>query len=101
MRVVNVGFFPLSEAFLENREQMPPRRAVSDAWHLELGETDVMTAYLLELTAGPERPRNTLLLVSRLLGSPGAGASRRGLRGGRAGLDRHHLIWVMPAKGPK
>jgi len=49
-KVVDVGFFPMSELFLENREQIARVEQLSDAWHLELGDTDVMAAYLLELT---------------------------------------------------
>lgn len=48
-RVVDVGFFPLSGVFLENREQIARVEQLSDAWHLELGEEDVMVAYLLEI----------------------------------------------------
>jgi hypothetical protein len=55
-RVVDVGFFPMSELFLSNREQIARVEQLSDAWHLELGETDVMAAYLLELTRRPEPP---------------------------------------------
>jgi S-methylmethionine-dependent homocysteine/selenocysteine methylase/SAM-dependent methyltransferase len=50
VEVVDVGFFPMSEVFLENREQIERVEQLSDAWHLELGEMDVMAAYLLELT---------------------------------------------------
>ncbi len=53
-RVVDIGFFPMSELFLENREQIARIEQLSDAWHLELGDTDVMAAYLLELTLRPE-----------------------------------------------
>jgi len=49
VRVVDVGFFPMSELFLENREQIKRVEQLSDAWHLELGDQDVMAAYLLEL----------------------------------------------------
>jgi S-methylmethionine-dependent homocysteine/selenocysteine methylase/SAM-dependent methyltransferase len=53
LRVVDFGFFPMSPLFLENREQIARVEQLSDAWHLELGETDVMAAYLLELTRRP------------------------------------------------
>jgi S-methylmethionine-dependent homocysteine/selenocysteine methylase len=49
-RVVDVGFFPMSELFLENRGQIARVEQLSDAWHLELGDADVMAAYLVELT---------------------------------------------------
>ncbi|HEU4450272.1 MAG TPA: homocysteine S-methyltransferase family protein [Gaiellaceae bacterium] len=48
-RVVDLGFFPLSGVFEENREQITRVEQLSDAWHLELGDEDVMVAYLLEL----------------------------------------------------
>jgi S-methylmethionine-dependent homocysteine/selenocysteine methylase/SAM-dependent methyltransferase len=48
-RVVDVGFFPMSELFLENRKQIARVEQLSDAWHLELGDQHVMAAYLLEL----------------------------------------------------
>jgi hypothetical protein len=54
VQVVDVGFFPLSEVFLENREQIARVEQLSDAWHLELGDEDVMAAYLLELARRPE-----------------------------------------------
>jgi S-methylmethionine-dependent homocysteine/selenocysteine methylase len=49
-RVVDVGFFPMSEVFRENAEQITRVEQLSDAWHLELGDQDVMAAYVLELT---------------------------------------------------
>jgi SAM-dependent methyltransferase len=49
-KVVDIGFFPMSDVFLENREQIAGVEQHSDAWHLELGDSDVMAAYLLELT---------------------------------------------------
>jgi S-methylmethionine-dependent homocysteine/selenocysteine methylase len=55
-RVVDVGFFPMSELFLENRKQIARVEQLSDAWHLELGDQHVMAAYLLELTRRPEGP---------------------------------------------
>jgi S-methylmethionine-dependent homocysteine/selenocysteine methylase/SAM-dependent methyltransferase len=47
--VVDVGFFPMSEVFRENAEQIARVEQLSDAWHLELGDQDVMVAYILEL----------------------------------------------------
>jgi S-methylmethionine-dependent homocysteine/selenocysteine methylase/SAM-dependent methyltransferase len=52
-RVVDLGFFPLSGVFLENREQIARVEQLSDAWHLELGEEEVMVAYLLEIERRP------------------------------------------------
>jgi S-methylmethionine-dependent homocysteine/selenocysteine methylase len=49
-KVVDAGFFPMSEVFRENAEQIARVEQLSDAWHLELGEQDVMAAYILELT---------------------------------------------------
>ena len=48
-RVVDLGFFPISGVFRENRAQIARVEQLSDAWHLELGEEDVMVAYLLEI----------------------------------------------------
>ena len=48
-RVVDLGFFPMSGVFRENRDQIARVEQLSDAWHLELGEEDVMVAYLLEI----------------------------------------------------
>jgi hypothetical protein len=57
VRVADVGFFPMTELFLENCEQIARVEQLSDAWHLELGEADVMAAYLLELTRRPDAPK--------------------------------------------
>ena len=51
-RVVDFGFFPFSEAFEGNRAQIERVEELSDAYHLRLGETDVMVAYLLEIEHG-------------------------------------------------
>jgi len=48
-RVVDYGFFPFTEAFARNRAQIERVEELSDAYHLELGDTDVMVAYLLEI----------------------------------------------------
>jgi S-methylmethionine-dependent homocysteine/selenocysteine methylase/SAM-dependent methyltransferase len=50
-RVVDFGFFPFSEAFDRNREQIERVEELSDAYHLRLGDADVMVAYLLEVRA--------------------------------------------------
>ena len=50
-RVVDFGFFPFSESFEPNREQIERVEQLSDAYHLRLGDADVMVAYLLEVKA--------------------------------------------------
>ena len=50
-RVVDFGFFPFTEAFERNREQIERVEELSDAYHLRLGDADVMVAYLLEIQA--------------------------------------------------
>jgi len=51
-RVVDFGFFPFSEAFERNRRQIERVEELSDAYHLSLGGSDVMVAYLLEIERG-------------------------------------------------
>jgi S-methylmethionine-dependent homocysteine/selenocysteine methylase/SAM-dependent methyltransferase len=51
-RVVDHGFFPFSEAFEHNRAQIERVEELSDAYHLRLGDTDVIVAYLLEIEHG-------------------------------------------------
>jgi S-methylmethionine-dependent homocysteine/selenocysteine methylase len=51
-RVVDFGFFPFSEAFERNRAQIDRVEKLSDAYHLRLGDADVMVAYLLEIERG-------------------------------------------------
>ncbi|MBA2460769.1 MAG: homocysteine S-methyltransferase family protein [Actinobacteria bacterium] len=48
-RVVDFGFFPFSEPFERNRAQIERVEQLSDAYHLRLGDADVMVAYLLEI----------------------------------------------------
>jgi SAM-dependent methyltransferase len=48
-RVRDLGFFPMSGVFLENLGQIERVEQLSDAWHLELGEQNMMVAYVLEL----------------------------------------------------
>lgn len=52
-RVVDFTFFPFSPIFLEHKEQIEHVEQLSDAYHLVLGEQDVMVAYLLEVTRRP------------------------------------------------
>ncbi len=49
-RVVDFGFFEFSELFHDKHEQIKRVEEHSDAYHLKLGTTDVMVAYLLEVT---------------------------------------------------
>jgi S-methylmethionine-dependent homocysteine/selenocysteine methylase/SAM-dependent methyltransferase len=48
-RVVDFGFYPFNELFREHEAQIARVEELSDAYHLELGEQDVMVAYVLEL----------------------------------------------------
>ena len=49
-RIVDFGFFEFSELFNNKQEQITRVEEHSDAYHLKLGMTDVMVAYLLEVT---------------------------------------------------
>ena len=49
-RVVDFGLFEFTELFNDARDQIARVEELSDAYHLKLGATDVMTAYLLEIT---------------------------------------------------
>jgi S-methylmethionine-dependent homocysteine/selenocysteine methylase/SAM-dependent methyltransferase len=49
-RVVDFGFFEWSSLFVDKREQITRVEELSDAYHLMPGPTDVMVAYLLEIT---------------------------------------------------
>jgi hypothetical protein len=53
-RVVDFAFFEFTELFSEKREQIARVEANSDAYHLKLGDQDVMVAYLLEITRRQE-----------------------------------------------
>lgn len=48
-RVVDFSFFYFSDVFYENIEQIRRVEQLSDAYHLKLGEDDVMVMYLLEV----------------------------------------------------
>ena len=48
--MVDFEFFEFSELFGDKREQIARVEAHSDAYHLKLGDRDVMVAYLLEIT---------------------------------------------------
>jgi release factor glutamine methyltransferase len=49
-RVVDFGFFEFTEMFRDKSEQISRVEELSDAYHLKIGSTDVMVAYLLEVT---------------------------------------------------
>ena len=49
-RVVDVGFFPFTELFERNKAQIERVEDLSDAYHLRLGDQDVMVTYLLEIS---------------------------------------------------
>ena len=49
-RVVDFSFFEFSDIFTTKREQISRVEEHSDAYHLRFGSTDVMVAYLLEIT---------------------------------------------------
>ena len=49
-RVLDFSFFPFSPIFQANREQIAHVEQLSDAYHLELGDDDIMVMYLLEIT---------------------------------------------------
>jgi S-methylmethionine-dependent homocysteine/selenocysteine methylase/SAM-dependent methyltransferase len=49
-RVVDFGFFEFSELFTDKREQIARVEEHSDAYHLKVGNTDTMVAYLVEVT---------------------------------------------------
>jgi S-methylmethionine-dependent homocysteine/selenocysteine methylase/SAM-dependent methyltransferase len=51
-RVVDFGFFEFHELFAEKSAQIARVEELSDAYHLELGDRDVMVAYLIEVTRG-------------------------------------------------
>ncbi|MDQ3670089.1 MAG: homocysteine S-methyltransferase family protein, partial [Actinomycetota bacterium] len=52
-RVIDFGFFPFTPVFEQNRTQIDRVEELSDAYHLALGDQDVMVAYLLEVTRHP------------------------------------------------
>jgi S-methylmethionine-dependent homocysteine/selenocysteine methylase/SAM-dependent methyltransferase len=49
-RVVDFGFFEYNELFADKQEQIARVEEHSDAYHLKLGSTDTMVAYLIEVT---------------------------------------------------
>jgi S-methylmethionine-dependent homocysteine/selenocysteine methylase/SAM-dependent methyltransferase len=49
-RVVEYSFFPFGPLFSHNKEQIERVEELSDAYHLVLGDEDVMVAYLVEIS---------------------------------------------------
>ena len=58
-RVVDFSFFEFSDLFSSKREQIARVEAHSDAYHLTFGATDVMVAYLIEITRKREESTRT------------------------------------------
>jgi hypothetical protein len=50
VNVVDFSFFPFSDLFRSNYEQIERVEERSDAYHLRFKEEDVMVAYLLEVS---------------------------------------------------
>jgi S-methylmethionine-dependent homocysteine/selenocysteine methylase/SAM-dependent methyltransferase len=48
-RIVDFGFFEFHELFADKSEQIHRVEELSDAYHLKLGDRDVMVAYLVEI----------------------------------------------------
>jgi len=53
-RVVDFGFFEFSDLFHDKLEQIARVEEHSDAYHLQLGDTGTMVAYLIEVTRKPD-----------------------------------------------
>jgi S-methylmethionine-dependent homocysteine/selenocysteine methylase/SAM-dependent methyltransferase len=49
-RVVDFSFFPFSPLFERNKPQIARVEQLSDAYHISVGDEDVVVAYLLEVT---------------------------------------------------
>ena len=49
-RVVDFGVFEFTDLFRERGEQIKRVEELSHAYHLRLGDTDFIVAYLLEIT---------------------------------------------------
>jgi cyclopropane fatty-acyl-phospholipid synthase-like methyltransferase len=55
-RVADFGFFEFNQLFDDKQEQIARVEELSDAYHLKLGDSDVIVAYLIEVTRkGAER----------------------------------------------
>jgi hypothetical protein len=53
-RVVDFGFFEFSDLFHDKLKQIARVDEHSDAYHLQLGDTGTMVAYLIEVTRKPD-----------------------------------------------
>jgi release factor glutamine methyltransferase len=53
-RVVDFGFFEFSDLFSEREQQIHRVEQLSDAYHLRLGDRNVIVAYLIEVTRAAE-----------------------------------------------
>ena len=53
-RVVDFGFFEFTDLFHDKEQQIHRVEQLSDAYHLRLGDQNVIVAYLLEVTRGAE-----------------------------------------------
>lgn len=53
--VIDFGFFEFKELFEEKSDQISRVEELSDAYHVTLGDQDVMIAYLLEVTRHADR----------------------------------------------
>jgi S-methylmethionine-dependent homocysteine/selenocysteine methylase/SAM-dependent methyltransferase len=53
-RVVDFSFFPFGPLFIQSRAQIERVEQLSDAYHITVGDEDVMVAYLLEVTRADE-----------------------------------------------
>jgi hypothetical protein len=49
-RVVEFSFFPFGPLFVQSKPQIERVEQLSDAYHITVGDEDVMVAYLLEVT---------------------------------------------------
>ncbi len=49
-RVVDFAFFPFGPLFVNNKSQIERVEQLSDAYHVQLGDEDVMVAYLIEIS---------------------------------------------------
>ena len=56
-RVVDFGLFEFTHLFSDAHEQIARVEDLSDAYHLKLGDLDVMPAYLLEITSTDKETR--------------------------------------------
>ena len=58
-RVVDFAFFEFNELFSDKEEQIQRVEQLSDAYHLKLGDQNVIVAYLIEVTRDAESEGGT------------------------------------------